>query len=279
LGGDIVSTSKNENSKNDTKVRKDIRYGKDTKQKLDVYQPQKPNGAVIIVIHGGGWWQGDKKKEILIPPKLANEGYLVIVPNYRLVDGEKKINLYPTQVEDLQSVVQWLKKSDYEFDPQKIGIFGSSSGGNLAAELGVANGYPTTTWSALIDFETLYKEHPNLKPEKREINNNTQSSDIDQIGKDDAYYKWVVGNLLGWDMSKLKDTTVINRVNKNSGPMFLVNSLNELVPAKETLRLGKALVNNEQEFQIFLLKGKRHAEGYYDDAIDLTVNFFKRYLL
>ncbi|MDL2246802.1 alpha/beta hydrolase [Methanobrevibacter sp. OttesenSCG-928-K11] len=258
------------------KSKKDIQYGSKDKQKLDIYIPDKSNDAAIIVIHGGGWWQGDKQKEILLPKKLSNEGYLVIVPNYRLVEEDE--NLYPSQIQDMEKVIDWLKESDYEFNPEKIGVFGSSSGGNLASELCVRHGYPTTTWSALIDLDTFYNTHLDTIPKKIEIKENTPSSEIDQTGSNDEYYKWLIINLLGGDMSKLEKATVINNVCENSGVMFLVNSLDELVPHTEILKMAKALADKGKESQTLLLKGNRHGEAYYDDAIDLTLKFFKKYL-
>jgi len=261
------------------KIIKNISYGENPCQKLDIYKPDEFNNALIIDIHGGGWWQGDKEKEHVMASKFADEGYLVVVPNYRLADGERSKNLYPTQVQDLNLALKWLDESGYRCDGEKIGIFGASSGGNLAAELCVSKGYPTTTWSALMDLENFYNTHLNLKPEKRIIDNNTPSSEIDQGGRDDAYYKWVIINFLGGDMSKLHNATVINRVNEETGPMFLVNSIDELVPGEEMFKMAETLLKHNQEVQTLLLKGNRHAEAYFEDAIDLTLNFFKKHLL
>ncbi|RBQ23110.1 hypothetical protein ALNOE001_11260 [Candidatus Methanobinarius endosymbioticus] len=189
------------------------------------------------------------------------------------------MNLYPTQIQDMYLVLDWLNRSDYKTSPEKIGIFGSSSGGNLVEELAIKEGYPATAWSGLFDLEGFYNKHKNTIPKKMIISDNIAISEIYQDGANDEYYKWLIINFLGGDMSKLHDATSINRVNENSGTMLLINSIDELVPGEEILKLGEKLLKQNQEFQALILKGNRHGEGYYEDVIDMTIDFFKKYLL
>lgn len=47
--------------------------------------------------------------------RLAQEGYLVIVPNYRLTpDG-----VYPAGKQDILFALEWLRQSEYSFDRTK----------------------------------------------------------------------------------------------------------------------------------------------------------------
>src|SRR5262245_37000382 len=68
-----------------TAARLDVAYGKDEKQKLDVYSPKGAKGApVVVFIHGGEWTRGDKSA-VSYKPKLLNENGIVFVSiNYRL---------------------------------------------------------------------------------------------------------------------------------------------------------------------------------------------------
>ena len=68
-----------------TVVRADVAYGKDEKQKLDVYAPRGAKDAPIIVFfHRGEWTTGDKS-EVSYKPKFLNEnGIVFISANYRL---------------------------------------------------------------------------------------------------------------------------------------------------------------------------------------------------
>ena len=62
---------------------KDYVYNEEHQLTLDIYEPETIEAAIIL-IHGGGWFRGDKAKEAALAEKLVKEGFLVIVPNYRL---------------------------------------------------------------------------------------------------------------------------------------------------------------------------------------------------
>lgn len=260
-------------------IKKDVAYGLAEQQVLDVYIPDKPNGAAILDLHGGGWWQGDNAKEAKIATILADAGYLVAAANYRLaIAGE---NLYPTQVDDATAASDWLKQSTYEFDRQRLGYFGGSSGGNLAVELGLATGQPFVSWSGLLDLEGFYEQHLETIPKQLIIGKSAPSDQIDQDGANDAYYKWLIINLFGGHVTpeKLKLATAYQRVSKQAGPGFLANSLHELVPAYEHQKLAQLLQEQDVPVETILLQGNRHAEAYLEDVLPATLAFLKRYLL
>src|SRR5678809_348634 len=57
--------------------------------------------------------------------------------NYRLSGTA----IYPAQIQDVKASIRFLRAnaSLYGLDPQRIGVFGSSAGGHLAALAGVAD--------------------------------------------------------------------------------------------------------------------------------------------
>ena len=73
-----------------TIARKDIAFGKDEKQKLDVYSPRNGKGLpVVIYVHRGEWTKGDKF-EVSYKPKFFNEhGVVFVSTNYRLLPGRE----------------------------------------------------------------------------------------------------------------------------------------------------------------------------------------------
>lgn len=107
----------------------------DCEVKCDVYQPESdvPLPA-IIMIHGGAWRHGSKVAMLRHARRVARVGYVVVSINYRLAPKYP----WPAQIDDCQYAVRWLKKNaqDYNVDPQRLGVFGYSAGGHLAALLG-----------------------------------------------------------------------------------------------------------------------------------------------
>jgi acetyl esterase/lipase len=111
---------------------------------LDLYLPRSRAVAVpvIIYVHGGGWMSGHARHcgafenwpQVLA--SLAAQGYVVASVNYRL-SGEAAS---PAAAQDIASAVRWLRTeaSRYSIDKQRIGIWGVSAGGQLAAVTGTA---------------------------------------------------------------------------------------------------------------------------------------------
>jgi acetyl esterase/lipase len=115
---------------------------------LDVYYPDKPNGRAIVLVPGSGWtaslgYDATPLKQTSTaatggPARLAEAGYHVFVVNHRATPRFQ----YPAPLEDVQRAVRFVRSNaaTYRIDPDRIGAFGSSSGGHLVSLLGVLDG-------------------------------------------------------------------------------------------------------------------------------------------
>jgi acetyl esterase/lipase len=122
-----------------------VRYGTAGEEPLylDVLVPEprpaQPRPAVVYV-HGGGWQTGDRHVA-LVPwgnPLLAANGFVTVSVSYRLTDEAT----FPAQIHDVKAAVRWLRANAaaYGVDPDRIGIWGDSAGGHLAALLALTDG-------------------------------------------------------------------------------------------------------------------------------------------
>jgi len=115
-------------------------------QKLDIHLPTsgvKPY-PVVVWLHAGGWWTGDKTLGLSHPARqLLSQGIAVVSVNYRL-SGEAR---FPAQIHDVKAAVRWVRAraSTYGFNPNRIGAWGLSAGGHLAALLGTSTGIAALT--------------------------------------------------------------------------------------------------------------------------------------
>jgi acetyl esterase len=253
---------------NPISIIKDIVY-KDL-LKLDIYSGKNSKGA-IIDIHGGGWFHGDKMKDEDLATRLAQEGYFVIVPNYRLTPT----GTYPAGREDILASLEWLKNSDYVFDRQKIAVWGTSAGGNLSVEVALMTGIPAVSWSGIIDLEGFILSTEGKALEKKDDLDfaKISSANINQGGRNDPFLRWCIYSLIGNDRSLLKEATPLTRVSRNSGPIYMANSMNEFVPADGALKLQRALLDVDVPTTVQLVAGTLHAKGYMADAIDASLSF------
>jgi acetyl esterase/lipase len=118
---------------------KDLAYGHTSQaQKLDLYLPleNKAPPPLVIFIHGGGWVNGDKR---MVPAAMiAQHGFACAAINYRLSTEAT----FPAQIHDCKAAVRWLRDhaKEYNYDGDKIGVWGASAGGHLAALLGTSSG-------------------------------------------------------------------------------------------------------------------------------------------
>lgn len=65
---------------------RDVTYGDLPRLKLDIYKPKTANQPlpVIVFFYGGGWDSGEKGDYLFAAEALAEKGFLVVIPDYRL---------------------------------------------------------------------------------------------------------------------------------------------------------------------------------------------------
>ena len=112
--------------------------GEEFRLTCDVYSPELEGPLpAILVIHGGGWRGGSKVHWVRHARKIVRYGYVVVAINYRHAPKFK----FPAQVHDVKHAIRFMKKNaeEYNIDPDRIGVYGYSAGGHLAAMLGTTD--------------------------------------------------------------------------------------------------------------------------------------------
>jgi acetyl esterase/lipase len=143
---------------------KNVNYGSDAQQKLDVYLPayRTEKTRLLIVIHGGGWNSGDKSDFDTFITEFQKElpGYALANLNYRLV--KKSGDYFPTQENDVNSAITFLKNKSAEYNISQDFIYlGISAGAHLALLQGykhsdVIQPKGIVSFFGPVDLERLY---------------------------------------------------------------------------------------------------------------------------
>lgn len=125
----------------ETLKRIEIGTGGDQTILATVFRPREKSEHPrpgIVFIHGGGWRSGQTYNTF--GAWLAERGYVVASIGYRLSTEAK----WPAQIEDCKLGVRWLRANaeKYGVDPNRIGTYGTSAGGHLAACLGIMQDSP-----------------------------------------------------------------------------------------------------------------------------------------
>lgn len=136
----FVVNKDNLNGPEKGEVFRDVAYASvSAAQKMDIYLPEGEGSfPVVVLIHGGAFKMGDKKMETSNAEALVAKGYAAASINYRLSDEA----IFPAQIHDCKAAVRFLRANaaKYHLNPDKIGSWGASAGGNLSALLGTSSG-------------------------------------------------------------------------------------------------------------------------------------------
>jgi acetyl esterase/lipase len=115
-------------------VTRSIPYGEGARRTLDVYRPNADAAApVVVFFYGGSWQTGSKQIYQFVAAALARQGYVVVVPDYRVYPATR----YPGFLDDGARALRWVKDNAARFggDPNKLFVMGHSAGAYIAAML------------------------------------------------------------------------------------------------------------------------------------------------
>ncbi len=170
-------------------ILRDLKYGPDPLQALDLYLPASArNAPVLVMVHGGGWVIGDKSNKGVWQNKLrhwGSRGYVLASLNYRLAPEADPLE----QAGDVARAIALLQRqiARHGGNPQRMAVMGHSAGGHLvsllAADASLLAARGALPWRATVsldgaalDVETIMRG-----PHKRTL-------DI-AFGDDPAYWR------------------------------------------------------------------------------------------
>ena len=160
-------------------VVRDVEYGNVNGRALtlNILRPRTRRAAVLPVVvwlHGGWWRTGGPllRPEKLFP--LVEQDFFVAAVGYRFSQEA----LFPAQIEDCKCAIRYLRAhaGQYGIGPERIGVWGSSAGGHLAALLATSakasdlegsGGWPgqsnevqaAVDWYGIVDILQMGGEH------------------------------------------------------------------------------------------------------------------------
>lgn len=114
----------------------DVAYGPDPLQRMDIYLPEKKQGAgnapVLLMVHGGGWKRGDKRLGAALQNKVPyynGKGIAVVSLNYRLVPQVTPVD----QAQDVAKALAFIQDNAGKWgaDKSRVVLMGHSAGAHL----------------------------------------------------------------------------------------------------------------------------------------------------
>jgi dipeptidyl aminopeptidase/acylaminoacyl peptidase len=217
--------------------------------------PKNGQNAAIVYVHGGPTSQTVNSFNRFIQ-HIANQGYMVIAPNYRGSTGYGKpfqdANLFDMGGGDLQDVVaaaDWIKQTGF-VDPKKIILMGASYGGYLTM-MGVTKA--PDVWAAgvpIVPFVNWFTEIEHEDPV-------LQQSDIATMGDPKT------------NKALFEDRSPIFFVDKIKAPlMLLAGGHDPRCPSEESLQVVDAVKKNGGTAELKIYENEGHGFARVENQID-----------
>ncbi|MET9268968.1 prolyl oligopeptidase family serine peptidase [Kribbella sp. NPDC003557] len=233
-------------------------------------RPSTPLPVVVRIDGCPGWGPGDRSSALLpfANPALARAGFLTVAISVRH-SGQAT---FPAQLHDVQSALHWVRRNPLglPIDPDRVGIWGQSAGGHLAAlaALHCTDVRADVTISAPADL---------LRP--------GGAMRIDRPSPVTA----LVGGDVTSHHEQLRAASPVTHVTATAPPFLIVHGTrDETVPYEQAERLHQALVIAGADSRLLPIVGGRHnlqadPQARYDGTVWYAVateaaRFFRRHL-
>lgn len=175
-------------------LRRDIPYGDDPAQRMDVYIPQSasppaaPTAPVVFMVHGGGWRYGDKAMPNVVDNKVARwlpKGVVFVSVNYRMLPEADPL----TQAADVALALAKAQSlaASWGADRSRFVLMGHSAGAHLvsllAADPSIATSQGAGGWLGTVALDSAAFDVPRI------MQNPHFKLYDDAFGTDPAYWR------------------------------------------------------------------------------------------
>jgi acetyl esterase/lipase len=227
---------------------------------MQIYHPMdvpKNPMPIVVYFHGGGWEEGVPFIEAGthfgdVETSIVNHGWAFATVQYRLAPEWA----WPAQIVDAKCAIRYLRATAalFHIDPSRIGVFGDSAGGQLAAMTGLAGP------SAGFDVGQYADQSSKVE------------AVVDEYGPTDlAAPSWlsspiapqanqaVFGVPPGGDPAPLLAASPVTYVGPGAPPFLVVQgTADQIVPPSQSVELVSRLTAAHDQAKLVLVQGASH---------------------
>ena len=235
---EILSVENKEFQINEAKIK--FRIFCDSKEK---------NIPLLVNFHGGGWVLGDLDADDDMCRYLAKtSGHKVISVDYRLAPENK----FPIPLQDCYKSVKYIidNHEDFNINPNKISLCGTSAGGNLAAAVSFL-------------FRDLNKDHIKNQILFTPVMNNDFETDSynefsEGFGLEKESMIWFWNHYIDGDVNKANKFSAISKDDQNNNlpRTFIITAECDVLRTEAEIYFEN--IKNNIESKILMYKGALH---------------------
>jgi len=255
------------------------------RQMLDLMLPKDHEGEplpVVVFIHGGGWRNGNKQGgRNRVNPFVASGNYAGVTVAYRL-SGESQ---WPSQIHDCKAAIRWIRAhaKQYNLNPDRIGVWGTSAGGHLVTMLGTSgdvkamdgslgsNNEYSSRVTCVADF---FGPTNFLTMNKTAI----ESARLDHDAADSPE-SLLIGGAIQENPEKVATANPITYVSADDPAILIVHgTMDPLVSFNQSELLYAALEKKGVNKTLITVEGGEHGRGFPPITGELVERFFDHHL-
>ena len=245
---------------------------------LDLHLPAGiPHPPLLVFVHGGAWTTGSKAQ---YPTFLMERGFAVASLDFRSSNEAP----FPADVFDIKAGIRYLraKAALYGYRTDRIAIVGASSGGHLAALVGVTGALPA--------LEGTEGDYPQESSGIQAIVSYFGASDLTTILAQStpaglAVREPALKRLLGAAPDQVPElarlASPIFQVTRNAPPILLLHGDQDTqMPLNQAYEMQWAYEQVGLHAQMLILHGVDHDAGpfFRDAPVDRVAKFLKDHI-
>jgi acetyl esterase/lipase len=240
---------------------------------MDILRPRTRRAAqepVLVWVHGGWWRRGASWPAPGHLAALVEQDYFVCSVEYRLSDEAK----FPAQIEDVKCAIRYLRAhaARYGIDPNRIGVWGASAGGHLAALAGTAGDVPQLEGSG------GWQDQSSRVQAAVDWYGPTDIADGDAHAAPDSHGSLLIGGPVHENLEQAARVNPAAYISSNTPPILIMHGTEDtaVLPSQSKL-LYAALQKANVPSELVMVPGKGH-EALGEDALEKVHAFLARLL-
>jgi len=231
---------------------------------MDIYMPLAKDtdgpAPIVLYVHGGGLW-GDRKMYGLgasqanhkgalfssLQQELNKEGFVVASIDYRLPPGTR----WPAPIEDAKCAVRFLRAhaEDLGIDANRIGVWGSSSGGMLSLLLGLSGPHAGFDRGQYMDQSSAVQAVVDM----------FGLVDLNDFEDAEPIAQFLVRNAFSTSAEVLRAASPITYVNQDAPPLLILHgTADPLVRPRQSDQLAQRLQEAGVPVTLIKVQGAEH---------------------
>lgn len=225
----------------------------------------------VLMIHGGSWSHGDKATAAYrsVCKYLASEGFVTFNVDYRLAPTDP----FPAGLDDVRRALDFVFRpttlSTYDVDSKRVGVFGGSAGGNLAAMLAVTD-----------HDSTAYAEGDRIRAVvdlSGPTNLTSRSTRADGVSASFQRKQLLyLGCRTYANCPAATRASPEYHVTSDTAPFFIGHSTDEFIPLWESQEFAATLRKHDVPVTFVAVEGSAHSIAQLDEAMSKRVASFLR---